>query len=509
MKFEKLLKNLEVYCLSSSIIYDSDITGIKLLEENQRIFLEDILYIGYFSSLDCTLASKANMFLIRDCNKVIEKEGNIALFKDISISSLFNQVQDIFIAQSKKMEKEAVLLHSLIEGKDLKFIIKLCCEILKNPVLLTDSSLKLIEYGYYKEKEIEDKLWNDIVTKGYCSYEFVAKFKENKIPDRINNTSIPLLIQEDFSKDIRRVIGSVKLKGKNIAYLAVLEYDNVFTNEDLDIIRLLCEGLSTELKQDKRISTTKGMLYESLLYDLIEGSIKDISIINDRLKYADWKAGERFKLIVVDLNTTNEKNHYIDYLRSFVEDIFAFSKTIYYEGKLIILVELDKCEEMYATAKFKEFLQSSGFTGGISTEFSSLIELKDKYYQSKRAIEIGQNLYEKSVLYEYEKLKLYDLLKTASEKLNLIEFCPSPLIRLNNYDKQNNTDYMNTLKTYLYCNKNKAEAAKKLFLHRNTLNYRLNKIREITAIEFEDFKEQYYLYLGFKIIKLEGSKPVV
>lgn len=507
MKISRLLKGMEFYFDNSNIFIDKDINGIKLLEKNQADFLEDILYIGNLTSISIKnfLNSKSNLFLIRDCSNGIKIDANIVYFNDIDILKLFNQVQDAFISESKRNRKELILLRSLIEGKDIKYIVDLGCKILKNPILLTDTSLKLIAYGYYNKEKINDKLWNQLIVNGYCSYEFVSEFKENKIPYKINTLKNPIVLNKNFSKKIRRAIGSVKFEGKNIAYIAVLEYDNKFTDEDIEMIQLLCEAVSTELKKNNKIFSNRGFIYESLFFELVEGRINDNILLSERMKAIDWNIGKRNILITIDLGKINPKNHYIDYIRAYIEDIFTGSKSIYYENKLLFLIDCDKCKYENEIIRLEIFMTDNNLILGVSTEFSSLILLKEKFHESERAIAIGKQLYKGFNLYDYEKLKLYDLLRAASEKLNLMDFCPTPLIRLNNYDKKHNTDYMDTLKTYLYCNKNKSETAKKLFIHRNTLNYRINKIKEITNIEIENFKEQYYLYIGFEIIRLEET----
>lgn len=507
MKISRLLKGMEFYFLNNNFFTDKNINGVKILEKNQSEFFEDIVYIGNLTSISTKskLNSKPNLFLVRDSSDVLDIDANIVYFNNIDVLKLFNLIQDVFISESKRNGKELSLLRSLIDGKDIKYIVDLGCKILKNPILLTDSSLKLIAYGYYDKEGVDDKLWNELILKGYCSYEFICKFKENKIPYKINNFKNPIVLNKEFSKKIRRAIGSVKFEGKVMAYIAVLEYNNKFTDEDIEMIQLICEAISTELKKDNRIFSNRGLIYESLFFELIQGNINDDILLSDRMKAIGWNIGKRNILITIDLDKIDKENDYIDYIRAYIEDIFNGAKSIYHENHLVFLIDCEKCKYENEIIKLESFIKENNLIAGISTEFSSLVLLKKKFHESQRAIEIGKKLYKDFNLYNYEKLKLYDLLKAAGEKMNLMDFCPIQLIKLTNYDKKHNTDYMDTLKTYLYCNKNKSETAKKLFIHRNTLNYRINKIKEITNMEIEDFKEQYYLYIGFEIILLEKT----
>ena len=56
-------------------------------------------------------------------------------------------------------------------------------------------------------------------------------------------------------------------------------------------------------------------------------------------------------------------------------------------------------------------------------------------------------------------------------------------------DEEKNTEFYDTLKTYFLCGHNAVETANILHIHRNTLIYRLKKIRELTGMDIEDVKK--------------------
>ena len=67
---------------------------------------------------------------------------------------------------------------------------------------------------------------------------------------------------------------------------------------------------------------------------------------------------------------------------------------------------------------------------------------------------------------------------------------------LDKYDKTNSTDLVNTLCIYVENLFNASQAAQQLFIHRNTLMRRLNKIEEILCISMESFNEVMSVYLS-------------
>ena len=78
---------------------------------------------------------------------------------------------------------------------------------------------------------------------------------------------------------------------------------------------------------------------------------------------------------------------------------------------------------------------------------------------------------------------------------------------LNNHDKANHTDYLNTLKVYLQNNQNAVQTAKDLFIHRGTILYRIRRICEIGQTELSDADELLHLYLSLRLMRqLEERK---
>lgn len=74
--------------------------------------------------------------------------------------------------------------------------------------------------------------------------------------------------------------------------------------------------------------------------------------------------------------------------------------------------------------------------------------------------------------------------------------------KLKEYDEENNTDLLNSLRVYLKNDSNVNLAAKKIHVHSNTMNYRLKRIAEICEIDLNDSSLKTNLYLDLLIHKV-------
>ena len=72
---------------------------------------------------------------------------------------------------------------------------------------------------------------------------------------------------------------------------------------------------------------------------------------------------------------------------------------------------------------------------------------------------------------------------------------------LEEQDQLTNSSLVETLECYLDCNCNVSKTADTLFIHRNTMKYRIKKIKEILAIDFNDANACFTLRFAFKIKK--------
>jgi carbohydrate diacid regulator len=64
-------------------------------------------------------------------------------------------------------------------------------------------------------------------------------------------------------------------------------------------------------------------------------------------------------------------------------------------------------------------------------------------------------------------------------------------------------DISQTIKAWCDSGFNKVHTASSLHIHRNTLQYRLEKIEEITGVSIKDYRKMLYLYLGIGLIEME------
>ena len=92
------------------------------------------------------------------------------------------------------------------------------------------------------------------------------------------------------------------------------------------------------------------------------------------------------------------------------------------------------------------------------------------------------------------------MLETCSKGGDLLQYCSPMLLRLLNYDQKNGTDLMNTLYEYLENSRNINQTAEVLYVHKNTLLNRLNRIRAVMNCDMDNSWDRFLLSLSFRVL---------
>jgi len=121
---------------------------------------------------------------------------------------------------------------------------------------------------------------------------------------------------------------------------------------------------------------------------------------------------------------------------------------------------------------------------GISTNARHLRELADKYKEAQVAIDVGRIFESEKSVINYENLGLgriiYQLPTTLCEMFLNEVFRKKPIETLDE-------DTLETINKFFENNLNVSETSRKLYVHRNTLVYRLEKIKKITGLDLREF----------------------
>ena len=99
----------------------------------------------------------------------------------------------------------------------------------------------------------------------------------------------------------------------------------------------------------------------------------------------------------------------------------------------------------------------------------------------------------------YDRLEVKKLILAVDDISLLESIYNENLKKLEVYDRDNGTDYMSFLRLYLKYDGSVQRVAQETFVHRNTINYQLAKIKKILGNNLKTFEERFKIILSFEV----------
>lgn len=155
-------------------------------------------------------------------------------------------------------------------------------------------------------------------------------------------------------------------------------------------------------------------------------------------------------------------------------------------------------------AGLKAQSNSLPISSGVSDVFAEISSFHQAYEQAHQSLEIGQAIAEKEqgIIQHYADLGFFRVIDLSGGRTGLARFCENTLGTLIEYDHQRGTELIETLRIYLRCNQNATRAARALFIHYNTLHYRLNCITEILGNALEQPERRLAIEVALYLLPL-------
>lgn len=136
---------------------------------------------------------------------------------------------------------------------------------------------------------------------------------------------------------------------------------------------------------------------------------------------------------------------------------------------------------------------------GIGRNTLSVRCIHKTYQIARKVVRLQKKLEKSYEILSYKDLGVSQLLLAMDDTEIMNEFYTNKLKQLVDYDQMNQTDHTSFLEIYFEEGCRVQETAKRLYLHRNSINYKLKKIEEILHCDLSDFNVRVELLVALKV----------
>lgn len=139
---------------------------------------------------------------------------------------------------------------------------------------------------------------------------------------------------------------------------------------------------------------------------------------------------------------------------------------------------------------------------GVGRPGSGLAGIQNSYREALQACQTGRKIWPKEPICYYADLGVWRLLGNIQDKQELHLFIEETLGKLLLYDQEKGAELVKTLEVYFECSGKLKKVTEKMYVHYNTILYRLDRIQQITGCNLEDATACLNLQMAIKLLQM-------
>lgn len=464
---------------------------------------DDILkvadYLG-FPLIEISYELSYSTIIASTLTEIVNNQTN-TLYR---IDNMHNKLLNIMLSMGG-LKEIAKALYDSLEGNSLA-ILDYIFE--TNIIMCKDSKRNSIEQVIEEENK---KTRNRAITNGIT---------KTNINTSLRTTSIDKFGDEK----VERIIIPISTSDRNYGCIYIWQDEKVIQPVELTVIEAATPIVALDLFKKTSIFEIDSKYRIEFFDDLLSNDEIRYKKALDVASYFGFNTSLSYSVIVISISVDRKYSKFdpklTDFLYNINRRLFSIIKRIIKvdypklilgnkSNKIIILYGTQKndslkvkqdintfCNEIVRRAEYETIIDN--ITIGIGRNYSDSMELWKSYNEANRAIEylkLGNN---NKIAY-FDELGIYRILSYEDIKPDLKQIYDELLGNLVKYDKEKGTEFIDTLKKYFIYGGNLKRVSEDMFTHYNTIIYRIQRIKEITGIDFDDYEDRLNLQIALKI----------
>lgn len=483
----------------SDVLYFADVTMLPASVGPERFF--NCVLIGATGEEDAVRALAPG----RNCNVFRVAAGHDPF-------ALYNRLQDFFIEDAGTSAQVRRMLDALTANRGLSYLVEEASAALGNPVVVVDPGFRYIaQHGI--DLESDDTAFGDVMREEMSFHSVledgVSYIRASDIDRRIARARRPVLVENEHLGQTT-LVGAAVVRGVWLAHVMLIARNRPFSPTDPDVFARLVELVGQELQKGELFSEGSHQMQAAFLSGVLSEGRPSQAVVARRLEVLGITLRPALYLAVL---RRRDRVPFEGVAETTVVEqlgpVLSHGLAAAFEGEVVVLMSrtdaagLDERSEraLEAVAQANELL------AGVSNEFSDLCDARRHLLQARSAIDYGSRftkVLDDTGLYRYCDYTYMEMLALSNDHVNLMNYCHPAILALLDYDRTHGTELLETLFAYMQNTANTARTARLLSLHKNTLLYRIGRIREIMHNDLQSGEDLFLFHLSIRSLLYLG-----
>ncbi len=258
-----------------------------------------------------------------------------------------------------------------------------------------------------------------------------------------------------------------------------------------------------EILNARALEEVERRFHNEFVIDLVEGAYHSEDVACQRARTNKWVICDRMRVLLIhllDFRVQKQK----DKILKFIRGHFCQCITGEIGWDIVLITSCDFYSETVGWLRSNldklETLAESKLIVGVGRDTRSIREIKYSYRQAKLTVKISRKVPKLGCIVDYDQLGIYRLLDELRGKPEMEAFIRDNLKKLLDYDLENDMDLFPTLCNYFAEGGNMKQVANAMFVHYNTVIYRMDRIQNILGIKLDNSHQRLSLEVAIQAL---------
>lgn len=398
------------------------------------------------------------------------------------------------------------LLAQAAKAESLQELSNLACLILGNPIFIEDRSYVVLAYS--DNVDIADPKWNEEIRGTQKKSPNIRQIKDMERNYSGAFQSGSAVVAHDDDLPYPRIIKPLLLKNEHIGTMVCTGYCSPIREADISLIDILAVFAISILRDDAYVISSRHDAIDNYLIKLLMGNHIPTADARSYVEAIRWN--EKPYHYIMALCPMEYEGVPAMPLYDILEEAGAQANchALIFDSRVLCICSLKHPVDGWE-ASFPilvKVMQKYRLFAGISQSFENPALMNTYYRQAKSTAQIAAVLRNRKPFCCYNDVSLYHLFEALPGDTDLRQFCHEKILALESYDTKHNTDLAPTLHAYLESRCSISKTAEKMFVHRNTIHYRIRKCYELLECELEDGDDFFSCIFSLRILEYANKR---
>jgi hypothetical protein len=406
------------------------------------------------------------------------------------------------------MEKNVIeKLCLLPKAESLQQLCDLTCEIVGNPAFVSDLAHTIL--AYTKSVKIDDPVWQANIVESHLDRNTLTQDREVSTVHAASGESAKPVLVEDGFMPYPRIIKTLVSRGSAIGVLVVTSYRKPFEPGDIELVDLISSFVVQRMAEEMQYPSDAARSVEGFFIKLLGGARFPEERVRKRLDILEYRRHPFTYVLSVHAAPGSAAPESAE-LEQLIGRFRRLSGCVAFPYNAAIVCvygsETDITNWAEQAPELTELLAGEDLIAGASRQMTDFSGLMANYVQAQRTEEIGMRLGRPERIFSYDSLASFAMLQNIPRE-TLDDYCHQRIRHLGAYDNEHGTELCATLQVYLEQAKSLARTSEILFVHRNTVRYRILKCMELMNTDLEDGNEIFAYIFSLRILEYQKKFP--